>query len=181
MNPGKLRYGAILADPPWSFKTRSEAGEGRSAKNHYSTMSLEEIKALPVSSVAAPDSCLFLWAIDPMIPQALDVMKAWGFEFKTIGFYWVKQNKGGAGFFTGMGFWTRANPEQVLLGTRGRPKRKAMDVRRLLIAPRREHSRKPSAIHTRIEDLVAGPYLELFARERMTGWDAIGDEVGRFS
>lgn len=184
----RKKYGAIYADPPWYFKNYSVRGTGRAAVSHYDVMSLDDLKALPVADYAAKDCALFLWAIDPMLPQALDLMSAWGFTFKTVAFNWVKTNKGGAGktvgedpFFTGLGYWTRANPELCLLGTRGKPKRLAKDVRRLVVSERREHSRKPDEVHDRIERLVAGPYLELFARENRAGWDAIGDQLGEVS
>jgi N6-adenosine-specific RNA methylase IME4 len=177
-------YGVIYADPPWYFKNYSARGTGRAAVSHYDVLSLEDLKALPVADHAAKDCALFLWAIDPMLPQAIDLMAAWGFTFKTVAFNWVKTNKGGTEksvaedpFFTGLGYWTRANPELCLLGTRGKPKRLAKDVRRLVVSERREHSRKPDEVHDRIERLVAGPYLELFAREKRDGWDAIGDQV----
>jgi N6-adenosine-specific RNA methylase IME4 len=156
-------------------------------------MSLDEIKAMPVAKWAAPDAVLLLWATDPLLPRALDVIKAWGFAYKTVGFYWVKLNKSAAArlsrdwpllaerdFFTGLGFWTRANPEPCLLATRGHPKRSAGDVSKLLIAPRREHSRKPEETYERIERLVPGPYLELFARRTRPGWDYFGNQEGLF-
>jgi N6-adenosine-specific RNA methylase IME4 len=108
---------------------RSPKGEGRSASNHYGVMSLDDIKALPVADLAAKDCALFLWAIDSMLPQALDVIEAWGFTYKTVGFTWAKTNLKSDGFFTGMGYWTRCNPEQCLLATRGSPKRLHKDVR----------------------------------------------------
>ena len=117
----------------------------------------------------------------------MDLIHAWGFTYKTVGFYWVKQNPGrenagieDASFFTGLGYWTRANPEQCLLATRGKPQRRARDVKRLVVAPRREHSRKPDLIRERIERLADVPYLELFARATKPGWDAWGAEVGLF-
>ena len=112
----------------------------------------------------------------------MDLIRAWGFTYKTVGFYWVKRNPGrdDASFFTGLGYWTRANPEQCLLATRGKPRRRARDVKRLVVEPRREHSRKPDVIRERIERLVEGPYLELFARETKPGWDAWGAETGLF-
>lgn len=180
-------YGAIYADPPWRFSTYSEKGKGRSAEAHYDCMSLPEIKAMPVGSWAAPDAALFMWATDPMLQHAMEVLTAWGFKYKTVAFYWVKLNKGRDGmfltpkdFFTGMGFWTRANPEMCLLGTRGHPKRRNNDVQKLLLAPRREHSRKPEAAYERIERLVSGPYLELFARAGQPGWDLLGNQTSLF-
>ena len=99
---------------------------------------------------------------------------------KTVAFYWVKQNTKSDGFFTGLGYWTRANPEQCLLATRGKPRRVNKDVRKLVVAPRREHSRKPEEVRAQIERLVAGPYLELFARDTKRGWDCWGDQAGLF-
>lgn len=174
------RYGAIYADPPWRFATRSPKGDGRSASAHYPVMSLAEIMALPVADLAAEDCALFLWVTDPLLPQGLDVMRAWGFEYKTVAFYWTKTNRDGSPF-VGMGYWTRANPEPCLLGVRGRPARLSPSVRRLIISPRREHSRKPDEVRDRIMRLVGGPYLELFARSTAPGWDAWGREVGKFA
>jgi N6-adenosine-specific RNA methylase IME4 len=120
---------------------------------------------------------------DPLLPRAFELLRAWGFEYKTVSFYWVKLNakpKHESDFFTGLGYWTRANPEQCLLATRGKPSRLAKDVRRLVIERRREHSRKPDCVRERIERLVAGPYLELFARETKPGWDCWGKQSGLF-
>jgi N6-adenosine-specific RNA methylase IME4 len=173
-------FGVIYADCPWHFRVRSPKGEGRSALQHYPCMSLDEISALPVAAMAAPDCALFLWAIDPMLPAALAVIEAWGFQFKTVAFYWCKTTKAGS-FATGLGYWTRANPEQCFLATRGAPRRRAKDVRRLLVAPRRKHSQKPDETRTRIERLVSGPYLEMFARSRAPGWAAWGSEINKES
>jgi N6-adenosine-specific RNA methylase IME4 len=133
-----------------------------------------------VSDLAAEDCVLFLWAVDPLLDKAFDLMRAWGFEYKTVAFYWVKQNMKSDGFFTGLGYWTRANPEQCLLGTRGNPRRLGKDVRKLVMDRRREHSRKPDQIRERIERLVRGPYLELFARDTKRGWDCWGDQFALF-
>ena len=137
------KFGAILADPPWTFLTRSNKGKGRSPEKHYGCMTVDDIRHLPVAQLAAKDCALFMWVTDPMLPTGLEVMAAWGFEFKTIGFNWAKLNKSATeewtekSFFTGMGYWSRANPELCLLGTRGSPKRLHKDVRRLLISRRR--------------------------------------------
>lgn len=201
------KFGCLLADPPWRFSTYSEKGRGRSpdglaaARNlsrqnrperHYATMTLDDIKALPVLQSAAKDCVLFMWAVDPMIPEALEVGKAWGFTYKTVGFYWVKERRvtssRGAAFADaddrrfpmGTGYWTRANPEQALLFTRGNPKRRDAGVRKLLIAPRREHSRKPDEQYDRIARLADGPYLELFARRQRKNWRTWGDDTEKF-
>jgi N6-adenosine-specific RNA methylase IME4 len=169
-------YAVILADPPWRFATYSDRGRGRSAEAHYDCLSLPEIKRFLPSGVAARDCALFLWTTDPLLPAALDVMAAWGFTYKTIGFYWAKTTLSGDGFPIGTGYYTRANPETCLLGTRGKPQRLSRSVRKLIIAPRREHSRKPDETYERIEALFAGPYLELFARLPRDGWDQQGNQ-----
>ena len=184
--PRPGHYRVIYADPPWSFATFSRKGKGRSPDAHYDCMDLDAIKRLPVAGWAHPDAVLLLWATDPLLDRALEVIQAWGFAYKTVGFYWAKLNKGTsavaseADFFTGLGFWTRANPEPCLLATRGRPRRRSGGVRKLVLAPRREHSRKPDEMYERIEALLEGPYLELFARGSRPGWDAWGDQAGLF-
>ncbi len=185
--PRLNHYNVIYADPPWTFATYSAKGKGRSAEAHYSCLSFDDICRIPVAEWAARDSILLLWVTDPLLPRGLELIEAWGFTYKTVGFYWAKLNKAASpgacsedDFFTGMGFWTRANAEQCLLATRGSPKRIAKDVRRLVVAPRREHSRKPDAVYDRIERLADGPYLEMFARNSRPGWDTWGNQAGLF-
>jgi N6-adenosine-specific RNA methylase IME4 len=172
------RFGALYADPPWTFATRSAKGRGRSADNHYPVMTLDQIKAFPLPPMA-DDSVCFLWTTDPLLPQALEVMAVWGFTFKTVGFVWAKTLlKDHSDYFpSGLGFWTRANPEICLLGTRGSPQRISRNVPKLLIAPRGRHSEKPVEINARIMRLVRGPYIELFARRRLDGWASQGNEL----
>jgi N6-adenosine-specific RNA methylase IME4 len=160
LQPGPAgRARCIYADPPWTFAVRSPKGKGRSAESYYDTMSIGDIAGMPVSAWAADDAVLLLWVPDPNLPRAFEVIRAWGFEYKTVAFNWVKGTRYPDGsadrFFFGLGFWTRANPELCLLATRGRPKRVHADVPQLLIAPRREHSRKPDEAYERIERLVA--------------------------
>ena len=177
------KYGAIYADPPWAFRNWSAKGTGRNAISHYDCLDFKALASLPVSDFAADDCALFLWATDPLLPRAFELILAWGFEYKTVGFYWVKLNtaaKHDADYFTGLGYWTRATPEQCILATRGKPQRQAKDVRRLVVHKRREHSRKPDAVRERIERLVRGPYLELFARETKPGWDCWGNQLAPF-
>jgi N6-adenosine-specific RNA methylase IME4 len=175
--PFARHYGVILADPPWRFATYSHKGRGRSAEAYYDCMALSDIEALPVTGWAAADCALFLWATDPLLPQALKVIATWGFVYKTAAFTWVKTTKDGTGFPIGCGYWTRANPELCILVTRGRPQRLSRSVPQLIVAPRREHSRKPEEAYARIEALVGGPYLELFAREERPSWDNWGAET----
>lgn len=180
----RRKYGVIYADPPWSFRNWSAKGTGRNAISHYDCLDFDALAALPVTDLARDNCVLFLWATDPLLHRAFELIRAWGFEYKTVAFYWAKLNakpKHEADFFTGLGYWTRANPEQCLLATRGKPTRLARDVRRLVIEKRREHSRKPDCVRDRIERLVAGPYLELFARETKRGWDCWGDQAGLFN
>jgi len=180
----RMQYGAICADPPWRFDTWASQPshiKGRSVYNHYVTMPLATIKALPVLDFAARDCALFLWTTDTHLDRSLEVITAWGFTFKTVGFYWVKTNAVAGSYFTGCGWWTRCNPEMCLLATRGRPKRLDNSVKKLIVAPRREHSRKPDEAYDAIKRLVAGPYLELFARTRRDGWDLDhSDQPDRF-
>ena len=171
------KYKVIYADPPWHFKSYSSKGDGRNAIQHYDCMSISDISNLRVSDLASDDCVLLMWVVDPMLPEALEVIKAWGFKYKTVGFTWAKQNKNDLGMFTGLGYWTRANPEMCLLATKGKPKRISKSVRQLIISQRQEHSRKPDEIYKRIEQLLDGPYVELFARRERKGWDSWGNEL----
>lgn len=187
-------YRAILADPPWHFKfwwggheKRKPAGRRRDEIGPpYDTMKEDALCELSVSQLAAEDCVLFLWTCWPVVEQSFRVIDAWGFTYKTCAFSWMKADPyrlfaDDKTPFAGMGYWTRANTEPCLLATRGKPKRLNADVRQGIIAPRREHSRKPDCVHERIERLVAGPYLELFARQRRPGWDCWGNETDKFT
>jgi N6-adenosine-specific RNA methylase IME4 len=184
-------FACILADPPWSFKTYSgkSVTPHRSAEDHYVTTPTAVLCQIPVKAVVAKDAALFMWVTSSHIPDAIELAEAWGFKFKTIAFIWVKTpaNKGQMGFFPadpayriGMGYWTRQQGEICLLFTRGKPKRLSMAVRQIIAAPRREHSRKPDDTHARIQALVAGPYLEMFAREPRPGWTVWGNQTDKF-
>jgi N6-adenosine-specific RNA methylase IME4 len=165
-----VSYGAILSDPPWRFETFSDKGRGRSPK--YRVERTPDLVRMPPP--AADNSALFLWTIDTHMQQALSLIKAWGFEYKTVAFIWVKPQMG-------LGYWTRKEAEICLMGTRGKPKRVGRGVRQVIRAPRREHSRKPDEVYSRIEALVGGPYLEMFARQQWPGWDSWGNETGKFT
>jgi len=171
------RYGVIYADPPWRFKVRSAKGEGRAPK--YARMTLDDIKALPVADWTKPDAVLFLWVLDCMLPEAIDVIRAWQFEYKSVAFTWAKTTITGKPHF-GLGYWTRCGTEQCLLATRGHPKRLDAGVSQFVMAPRREHSRKPDEVRDRIRRLVKGPYLEMFARSTTPGWYAWGNETDKY-
>lgn len=155
----------------------------------YDAMDIDEIEALPVGDLAAPDCALFCWGIWVNLPDVLRVIERWGFVYKTCAFNWLKADVRQFRLFDevvesgqlGLGYWVRQNSEFCLLATRGAPKRRNADVRQGIIEPRREHSRKPDCVSARIERLVAGPYLELFARTTRSGWDCWGNEVGKFA
>ena len=169
-------FDIIAADCPWNYSDKQVAGE-RGAAFHYKIMTDEEIAALPVGKLAAPDCALFLWTTCPKIDVALRVMAAWGWKFKTIGFVWEKRTTNGK-LHWGMGSYSRANVELVLLGTRGSPKRASAGVHQIVQAKVREHSQKPDEVYHEIEDLMAGTRrLELFVRAPRPGWTVIGDAI----
>jgi N6-adenosine-specific RNA methylase IME4 len=174
-----LHYGVILSDPPWYFKNFSTKGEEKNPVAHYDCMDLAAIKALPVSQLARPDAVCVMWATAPMLPQAIATMAAWGFVFKSAG-AWAKQSSTGEKWAFGTGYCYRSAAEFWLLGTLGTPRQKIRNVRNLIVAPVREHSRKPDKMRSDIESLWDGPYVELFAREKAPGWDAFGNQVGKF-
>ena len=115
------KYNIIYSDP-WTFTTRSDKGKGKSPENHYNCMSLKDICNLPVNNIAEKDCVLFMWVVDPLLHKAFEVIRN-RTEYKTVAFTWAKQNRKSPGFFTGLGYWTRGNPEMCLLATKGRPKR----------------------------------------------------------
>lgn len=182
-------FKVIHADPPWSYSLFSKKGEGRAATRHYQTMKLADIKALPVAELAAKNCHLFLWTTGPNLPQAFEVMKAWGFNYSSVAFTWVKLWNSRADtlfmmeqdFVIGLGHTTRKNTEYCLLGRKGSPKRQSKSVRELMIAARREHSRKPDETVRRIEEYAEGPYLELFARTARPGWTVWGNQTDKFA
>lgn len=183
LTPSKKKYGTILADPPWRFQNRT----GKMAPEHkrlhrYRTMTIEEIKALPIADMAAEKSHLYLWVPNALLSWGLDVMKAWGFEYKG-NIVWHKIRKDGGPDGRGVGFYFRNVTELVLFGVRGsmrtlKPGRKQVNIIR---ARKREHSRKPDELYSIIEACSPGPYLELFARTNRTNWMQWGDEVGKIA
>jgi len=173
------KFSIILADPPWRFKVWSrETGCGRAADAHYPTMELDDLKRLPIWKIAAENCALFLWTPPPLLQEGLEVIKSWGFKFKTVAFTWIKLNKKSGGLFFGMGYWTRANPEFCLLATKGQIKRVNKSVHSVIISPIRKHSQKPPEVRERIVRLLGPlPRIELFAREICKGWVSVGDEI----
>lgn len=171
-------FSMIMADPPWSYEMRSEKGYGKSPQAHYQCRDLDWIKALPVSVLAADHAVLWLWTVNTMLPAALDVVAAWGFEFKTSG-HWVKRTKHGKIAF-GTGYILRGAGEPFLIATRGQPKTSRC-VRSVVDAKVREHSRKPDEAFLSAEWLMPDARrIELFSRQARAGWTVWGDQTGRF-
>jgi len=183
-----MKYGAILADPPWAYAMRSAKGHAKSPEAHYATMSLADIKALPVGQLAGPNCLLFLWSTWPHLPQAMDVMAAWGFGFSTGG-AWIKRTPSGKAAF-GTGYVLRSATEPFLVGRIASPEIKNRSQRNLIEADalpdtieslRREHSRKPAEMRALIDALLPHEHAcELFAREPWAGRDVWGNQSDRF-
>ena len=184
------KYNVIYADPPWHFKGWSKRGERKSATQHYLCMDIKDIGNLPVNNITDDHSLLFIWVTFPTLHLSFQVIKDWGFTYKTCAFCWVKTNKNYPLYqvsflpedsfdsFWGLGYWTRANTELCLLATKGKPKKMSSSVHQLIYEPIREHSRKPDCTRDRIVELVGDlPRIELFARQRHQGWDCWGNEV----
>lgn len=173
------KYDVIMADPPWTFKTWGPKGlDTKSAERHYTTMELEDICNLPIDALAADNCALFLWAVWPSIFDAKEVIDSWGFEYRTLAWVWLKSNKHGFGFFTGLGYYTRANSEPCLLAVKGSMKVESHSIQSLIYSPIRNHSQKPWDQYRKIEALYPNrKYLELFARNKREGWDSWGNEV----
>jgi N6-adenosine-specific RNA methylase IME4 len=174
------RFGTILADPPWQFQNRT----GKVAPEHrrlsrYSTLTLEEIKALPVASAAANTAHLYLWVPNALLPEGLAVMQAWGFQYKS-NIVWHKIRKDGGSDGRGVGFYFRNVTELILFGVRGKNARTLQPGRtqvNYLKSRKREHSRKPDEQYTLVESCSSGPYLELFARGQRKNWVGWGNEA----
>jgi len=168
------KYKIILADPPWHFW----GGGWKNQTQHYKTMSMDEIKNLPVEKLADDDCILFLWVTFPILKDAFDIIESWGFKYSTCGFNWVKRSKGGNSWHFGLGYWTRANSELCLIAIRGKPKRQSASVSQIIDTPIQEHSKKPNCVRDKIVELMGDlPKIELFARNKTEGWDVWGNEV----
>lgn len=178
MNKESKCYQIIYADPPWEYtSTRSQtSGMWGLARQHYDVMSFENIKDLPVKDMSDDDCFLFMWATYPQLPNAFEIIKSWGFEYKTVAFTWIKKNLTGS-YFMGMGKYTRANAEIVLLSTKGKPKIINHGVKQIIETTSKEHSQKPNVIRSKIIELCGDlPRIELFARTKIHGWDVWGND-----
>lgn len=176
------RFGTILIDPPWRFANRT----GKMAPEHkrlrrYSTLSFDEIAALPIGRLALPQSHLYLWCPNALLHEALTIMREWGFTYKT-NLVWYKVRKDGGPDGRGVGFYFRNVTELVLFGVKGKLRTLAPGRRQtnMLITRKQEHSRKPDELYGIIEQCSPGPHLELFARQRRKGWTQWGDEIDSY-
>lgn len=174
------QYSVIYADPPWAYQQAGATAKARgTAVKHYPTMTTAEICALPVREIVRGGAACFMWATFPNITEAIKVMEAWGFTYKTAAFVWVKKNRKNGGNFMGMGAYTRANAEVCLLGVtpgfKAKTQIRAHNVHQIIEAPFEGHSKKPDETRRRIVELLGDvPRLEMFARQRADGWDALG-------
>ena len=174
------KYNIIYADPPWGYKDKRDKHPRMSggATSHYNTMNIEDIKNLPIKYITEDNCMLFLWTTFPNLQEGLDVIKAWGFTYKTLGFSWIKLNTKNLKPFFGIGYYTKSNCECCLIGVKGKPIIKNNDVSSVLMEPRERHSKKPDIVRDKIVRLVGDlPRIELFARDKTEGWDVWGNEV----
>lgn len=183
-------FDVILADPPWFYNKRKNKSKFGLGANQYELMKTKDIKAIDVNKISNKNSLLFLWVTGPRLKEGIAVLEAWGFEFITIAFCWVKSNKKNNKPFFGIGYYTKSNCELVLLGKKGKglePKSDSVsqiiDYREneetsVIEANRQEHSRKPGEVHLAIEKMFPDKsYIELFAREERNNWKALGNHL----
>lgn len=169
------KYNIIYADPPWQYKDKGCKG---AAEHHYNTMTIQDICNLPIKEISADNCVLFLWATYPMLKEMFMVMDAWGFEYKTIGFQWVKQSTTRNKLAFGLGRWTRSNSEPCFIGVKGKPKPIVNNIPQVVMTPITKHSEKPNYVRDKIVKLMGDiPRVELFARKKFEGWDSWGNEI----
>lgn len=175
------KYQIIYTDPPWAYNSKRSNyinnGSGETLR-HYDTLTIDELKEMPVKDIIDKNCMLFLWATFPQIQEALDLIKAWGFVYKTVAFSWVKTTKDGTKPAFGVGYYTRNNVEVCLLGVKGKPLKQVGNMSSVVISPREEHSKKPDLVREKIVELCGDvSRVELFARKQTEGWDTWGNEV----
>jgi N6-adenosine-specific RNA methylase IME4 len=169
------KFSIIYVDCPWRYGTKNPAKYGGAT---YPTMTVEELSNLPVHLIADRDCALFFWVTYPLLEEGLEVIKAWGFRYRTVAFTWVKTNRVAGTYRSGLGHWTNPNAELCLFAKKGHPKRIAKNIKELVVAPVTRHSAKPPEVRDRIIQLVGDlPKIELFARERTPGWVCLGNEL----
>lgn len=174
------KYNVIYADPPWHYNDKRKGKKlSGGAENHYNTMRTKDIAKLPIQKLSDENCMLFLWVTFPCLQEGLDLIREWGFKYKTLGFSWIKTNKNNGKPFFGIGYYTKSNCEVCLIGVKGKPIKKSDSVSSVIISPRREHSKKPDIVREKIVELCGDvPKIELFARQSIDGWDCWGNEVG---
>ncbi len=176
------KYQIIYADPPWKYKQGKSMGTGfqGAADAHYNCMDYQDICELPVNNLAEKDCMLFLWVTFPFLKEGLEVIKSWGFEYKTLGFIWVKINPIKLTPLFGVGYYAKSNTEPCLLATKGSPHKFVVSnkVSSVIVAPKTKHSKKPCEVKDKILELTGNrSRIELFSREKTEGWDVWGNEV----
>ncbi len=171
------KYQIIYADPPWKYKDRLNLQNEGSAL-HYNTMNIDDICRLPIKNISDKNCILFIWVTMPMLEEVFKVITAWGFKYKTCGFCWIKTNPKSKTIFKGIGRWVMGNAEICLLATKGKPQRIVKNIHQIVMSERGKHSKKPNEVRERIVKLMGDiPRIELFAREKVIGWDSWGDEI----
>jgi len=173
------KYQIIYADPPYKFQTFKDDTASRWVGDKYPLMHFDDLCGLPLPQIADGNSALFLWVTMPFLNKGIELVSKWGFVYKTVAFTWIKTNTNSMGLFWGMGYYTRSNAELCLLGIRGNPlERKSHSVHSVIMSPVQEHSKKPSIVREKIVELFGDlPRIELFARQKVEGWDCWGNEV----
>ena len=176
------KYKIIYADPPWAYRDKRKKGKNNSlaggAAHHYNTLKTEEIIAFPIKKISDDDCILFMWATFPNIKEAFKVIDGWGFVYKTLGFSWIKTNKNNNKPCFGIGHYTRSNCEVCLIATKGKIEVKSNKISSVIISQREQHSKKPAIVRDKIIELVGDlPRIELFARQKIDGWDYFGDDI----
>ena len=171
------KYQIIYADPPWEYRDKNN-GKFQSIMPNYKTMKIEDIINLPVKNITDENCMLFMWVTFPALQEGLNVIKSWGFKYKTLGFSWIKTNHKNNKPFFGIGYYTKSNCEVCLIGVKGKPIKESNKVSSVVISPLRGHSQKPDIIRNKILEFCGDlTRIELFARQKIEGWDVWGNEV----
>ena len=172
----KGKYQIIYCDPAWDYRDKAKAGK-RGSSFKYDVMTVQDIMRLPVWNIADNNCVLFMWATAPLMQDALDVIKAWDFTYKTFAFVWTKRQKTSSKYAVGMGNYSKSNAEYVLVATRGHPKVINDTVKQIIDTPRRKHSQKPDRVRTDIVKMYGDiSRIELFARTKVFGWSVWGND-----
>ena len=170
----RKKYQIIYADPPWMYNDKRTHKSTGMALSNYQCMEINQIKSLPINKITNDNCVLFIWVTFPKLKEGIEVLESWGFKYITVAFVWVKLNPKNDKIYSGIGHWTNANAEIVLLGKKGKLSRIAKNVKQIILAHRGKHSQKPSEVRNRIIQLMGDlPRIELFAREKTEGWDII--------